>query len=150
MTKPSRLRIGIAGCGYQGGVLALALAQTKSMQLAACADIERAAAAKLAAEHGNLPVFTSIEAMLAGSELDAVLVATPHDALHPVAMTTVKAGRHLMVEKPVGLNARQVCELESAVNQAGVHCLAGYSFRPITQSAAWSRTSSTHSLGFGP
>ena len=91
MTKPSRLRIGIAGCGYQGGVLALALAQTKSMQLAACADIERAAAAKLAAEHGNLPVFTSIEAMLAGSELDAVLVATPHDASSKRSYARIRA-----------------------------------------------------------
>ena len=129
MTTPSRLRIGIAGCGYQGGILALSIAQTTSMQLAACADIERAAAAKLAAEHGNPPVFTSIEAMLAGSELDAVLVATPHDALHPVALATVKAGRHLMVEKPVGINAQQVRELEAAVSHAGVFCLAGYSFR---------------------
>ena len=129
MTTPPRLRIGIAGCGYQGDNLALTIAATKSMQLAACADIERAAAARLAAEHGNPPVFTSIEAMLAGSELDAVLVATPHDALHPVALTTVQAGKHLMVEKPVGINAQQVRELEEAVNRAGVFCLAGYSFR---------------------
>ena len=129
MTTPPRLRVGIAGCGYQGAILARTMAQTKSMQLAACADIERAAAAKLAVEHGNPPVFSSVETMLAGSELDVVFVATPHDALHPVALAAVKAGKHVMVEKPVGINAQQVSELGEAADRAGVFCLAGYSFR---------------------
>ena len=129
MPTPPHLRVGIAGCGYQGDILARALAQTQSMQLAACADLERAAAARLAAEHGNPPVFNSVEAMLAGIELDVVFVATPHDALHQVALAAVKAGKPVMVEKPVGINAPQVRELEEAANRAGVFCLAGYSFR---------------------
>ena len=99
------------------------------MQLVACADIERTAAVKLAAAHGNPPVFASVEAMLAGSELDVVLVATPHAALHPVALAAVQAGKPVMVEKPVGMSAQQVSELEEAVTRAGVFCLAGYSFR---------------------
>jgi predicted dehydrogenase len=104
-------------------------AEAMKAWMAACADIERTAAARLAAQHGNPPVFSSVEEMLAGSELDAVLVATPHCALHPVARAAVRAGKHVMVEKPVGIDAQQVRELEEAVKQAGVLCLAGYSFR---------------------
>lgn len=129
MTTQSRLRVGIVGCGYQGNNLARTIAHTRSMQLAACADTERAAAARLAAEHGGPPAFSSVEEMLAGSELDVVLVVTPHHVLHPVALAAVKAGKHVMVEKPVGINAQQVRALEEAVQQAGVLCLAGYSFR---------------------
>ena len=49
MTNPSQLRVGIVGCGYQGGVLAHTIAQSNLLQLTACADPDTAAAERVAA-----------------------------------------------------------------------------------------------------
>lgn len=123
------LRVGIVGCGLQGKVLAEAVARIPSMRLVACADPDAKAATSIARCAPEVRTYSSIEALLRGSEVEVILVATPHHLLQPVALTAVRAGKHVMSEKPIALNEQQAAALEDAVAQKGVCFLPGYSFR---------------------
>jgi predicted dehydrogenase len=129
MTDQLELRFGIVGCGYQGGALAAAVARIEGLRLAACADPDRAAASRLAATQRDVSIHASVEALLGESEVDAILVATPHHVLAPATLAAIRAGKHVMVEKPIALNAQEAAEIEAAAGRAGVCCMSGYSFR---------------------
>jgi predicted dehydrogenase len=129
MTNQTALRIGVVGCGGQGVALAAAVARIEGLHLVACADPDRGAASRLAATYRDVSTHASVEALLGESEVDAVLVATPHHVLAPATLAAIQAGKHVMVEKPIALNAQEAAEVEAAAGQAGVCCMSGYSFR---------------------
>jgi len=124
-----QLRIGIVGCGYQGGKMAQAVAKTTSMRVTACADVTVETAAKLAARVGGGSSHGSVDALLEEADVDAVIVATPHDGLAPSSLKAIRAGKHVLAEKPIGLDDAEAGEIEAAVQRAGVCYMAGYSFR---------------------
>lgn len=129
MEKTNHLRIGIAGCGNQGSALAEAVTRIPSMQLVAAADPRAEALTNVARFAPGVRTYSSIEALLKASQVDAVLVATPHHMLQPVALAAIRAGKHVLSEKPIALNEQQAAALQDAVAQKGVCFLAGYSFR---------------------
>ena len=131
MSTPNRLRVGIVGCGYQGGILTQAVAKTLSWQLVACADPNAEAAHELAKQAGNAEAYASVEEMLDKCPLDVVYVATPHHLLCPVALHAIRAGKHVMVEKPIGIIEAEAVQIEKAAAKAGVCVESGYSFRYI-------------------
>lgn len=74
----------------------------------------RAFAAKIGAEDA----FDDLDAMIAA--VDAVYVASPNAAHHPQAMAAIAAGRHVLVEKVMGISAAQVEEIFAAARAHGV------------------------------
>jgi predicted dehydrogenase len=129
MSTENVLRVGIVGCGGQGSVLAATVARLDDLHLVACADPDRAAAGRVAATGRDVTTHDSVEGLLGESDVDALLIATPHHVLAPIALAGVQAGKHVMVEKPIGLNEREAAEVEAAAARAGVCCMPGYSFR---------------------
>lgn len=129
MENSSRLRIGLVGCGWHGKALAEAIIRSKNLQLVACADPDTQAANQAALLASDISTHTSIEALLTDSEVDAVVVATPHHLLCPLALTALRAGKHVMAEKPIAMNEHEAAEIETAVVQSGLCYMAGYSFR---------------------
>ena len=70
MDKQTPIRVGIVGCGYQGGILAQAIGRTKALQVTACADPDQTAAVQVARLAGNVAVYGSIEALLHAATTD--------------------------------------------------------------------------------
>jgi predicted dehydrogenase len=122
----SRMRVGLIGCGGQGRYLAWAVLRTDRADLVACADVNRPAAEAIARECGATDAFGNTDEMLARAQLDAVMIATTHDQLQPIALTSAMAGKHLFVEKPMALDAGQAHKLVSAADGAGVKLMVGY------------------------
>ncbi len=161
MEDQAPLRVGIVGCGYQGGVLARTIAQDTDLQVTACADPDQAAAARVAALAAeDAAVYASAEELLQHADVDAVLVATSHAALYECALAAIQAGKHVLAEKPIGMDEKEAAQLEEAVARANVCFMAGYSFRYI---AAWQKVREllqagavgeihtiTGSIGIGP
>jgi predicted dehydrogenase len=129
MDKSPKLRVGIVGCGYQGDRLRRAIALVDELTVTACADIIPERAVELAAFAGGASAHASAEEMLANSDVDVVMVATPHHVLAPISLLAIQAGKHVLGEKPCGMNAAELAEVEKAAARAGVSYLAGYSFR---------------------
>jgi len=93
------LRFGLVGTGYWARIAhAPALASTEGIELAAVWGRDPRAAAALAAEYQAAP-YEEIEAMLAA--VDGVAFAVPPDVQAPIAAAAARAGKHLMLEKPI-------------------------------------------------
>ena len=114
------LRVAIVGAGIMGRTHARVLADYYRCTLAAvCSrDVERARA--LAHEHGASLVFSDYHTLMAASEVDAVIIATPDFAHYDIAMAAVQAGKHLLVEKPLTTDLREANRIVRAVQAAGV------------------------------
>jgi predicted dehydrogenase len=124
------LRLGIVGCGYQGSALAMAVARSPTLCLVACADPDGEAARKVAALAPDVSTHPSIEALLSeAQQIDAILVATPHHVLCPITLAAIRAGKHVIAEKPIGLDEAEAALIETEAAQAGVRFMAGYSCR---------------------
>jgi predicted dehydrogenase len=136
MEDQAPLRVGIVGCGYQGGIMAKSIRESDVLQVTACADSNPDAAAEGAAIAGTAAVYPSVEDMLQHSEVDAVIVATSHDALYECSLAAIRAGKHVLTEKPMGMDEKEAAQLEDAVVRANITFMAGYSFRYI---AAWQK-----------
>jgi predicted dehydrogenase len=136
MDYQARLRVGIVGCGYQGGILAQTVVRGDAWHIVACADPDQAAAARVAAIAGGAAVFASAEELLQCTDVDAIFVATSHDALYECSLAAIQAGKHVLAEKPIGVDEREAAQLEEAVARSNVCYMSGYSFRYF---AAWQK-----------
>ena len=126
----SPLRFAIVGCGLIGRKRALALGRIPSVAtLRFTCDLDAARAAELAKVAPEVRHGTDFAAVLADPQVDAVIVATLNASLAPLALAAVRAGKHVLVEKPGALNATQLRTIREAAAQTGVRVRIGYNHR---------------------
>ncbi len=116
-----RIRFALVGCGRisQSHVEAIA-AHPGDAELAAIADIDQEALAAAAAKTGARP-FPTLEALLAGSDADVVILATPSGLHAAQAMLVAEAARHVMTEKPMATRWQDGKQMVQVCDQAGVY-----------------------------
>jgi scyllo-inositol 2-dehydrogenase (NADP+) len=83
---------------------------TAGLQLVAVAEPDEARRAK-AAEQERVAVFASLTDLLAGSDAELVVLATPHDTHAPLTLEALNAQRHVVVEKVMCLNTAEADEM---------------------------------------
>src|SRR5438309_1508887 len=105
MDDSGLLSVGIIGFGRIGAEHAGWLASAKGIAAVATSD-PTPARRELAASRG-LRAYDSIDALLANPAVDVVLVATPTASHHEHASAALRAGKHVMVEKPMALDLPQ-------------------------------------------
>ena len=124
---PDRLRTGVIGCGHQSRENLLpGLVKTGHMDMVACVDVDEVSARAAMEEYGFDRMYLDYEEMLSCQELDAVIVATPHNLLKDAALAAISRGSHVFVEKPLGLNKAEAVEIRDAARDAGVTATVGY------------------------
>lgn len=129
------MRFGLVGTGYWAKIThAPALASTPGAELAAVWGRNQAAAAELAAAHGA-SAHTDFDAFL--SQVDAVAFSVPPHVQAPLAARAARAGKHLLLEKPVALTVDDADQLVAAVEEAGVASLVFFTWRFNTEIRAW-------------
>ncbi len=132
---PRPLRFGLAGTGYWARIThAPALASTEGVELTAVWGRNPRAAADLAAQYRAAP-YHDVPAFLAA--VDAVCFAVPPDVQAPVATRAARAGKHLLLEKPVALSEAEADSLAEAVEQAGVASVVFFIQRFQPDVRAW-------------
>ena len=116
MTTP--IGFGILGSGNMARVYGDALAsQVHDGRLVAIALGTRAAA--LAGEFGAA-VELSVEALAARSDVEVIVIATPHSTHLPLALAAAAAGKHVYLEKPMALDVAECDQIIDACRRAGV------------------------------
>jgi predicted dehydrogenase len=110
----ARLRIGVAGAGHFGRFHALKLASSRRAILAGIYDLNIDRAAQVAHETGTTAM--GFEALLEAS--DAIVVAAPAEAHYELAGAALRAGRHVLVEKPI---AATLAEADALATLAQIH-----------------------------
>jgi predicted dehydrogenase len=111
-------RVGIVGCGVISRHYAEKAKAFDSFRIVACADVSRAQAETLAAEHG-LAVAT-VDELLADPEVDVVLNLTTPVAHADVTRAALAAGKHVYTEKPLGTSAAEADELVAEAARRGL------------------------------
>ena len=112
------MKVGIIGCGVISDRYADNAPAFDSFELAACADADDLAAARLAAKH-NL-VAMSLDELLADEALEAVLNLTPPDAHGAVIRQALLAGKHVYSEKPLATTTAEAAELVAEADRRGL------------------------------
>ena len=129
------LRFGLVGTGHWAHIAhAPALASTEGIELAAVWGRDPRAAAALAAEYQATP-YEEFEAMLAS--VDGVAFAVPPDVQAPIAATAARAGKHLMLEKPIATTEAGADELVAAVAEGQVASVVFFILRFRAEIRAW-------------
>ncbi|GAA3216418.1 Gfo/Idh/MocA family oxidoreductase [Dactylosporangium siamense] len=111
------VRFGLIGCGDIGIKDAEALAAASGAALVACHDPVDRLAAEVAAAFGARAE-PGVEALLARPDVDAVLIATPHDTHEPLAVAALDAGKHVLLEKPLANDLRSARRIAAAAATA--------------------------------
>lgn len=127
MQKGDCISLGIIGCGRIGRAHAQAALEDGRCRLVALADPVRPD--RLGAEVGARLVTSDYRELLERSDIDAVVIATPTDTHLPIALDAVAAGKHMLVEKPVTLDAAGAEQLAQAARAAGVTVMVAQSRR---------------------
>jgi predicted dehydrogenase len=132
---PAPLRFGLVGTGYwASNAHAPALASADGVELAAVWGRDREAAAGLAAAH-HATAYEDIDAMLAA--VDGVAFAVPADVQAPIAAAAARAGKHLLLEKPIAFSESEADDLVEAIAQGQVASVVFFILRFRPEIRAW-------------
>ena len=115
------------GAGRIGRIHAGNIAASDRASLRYVVDVNEAAAAELAKQHGGRPA-TMVEA-LADPAVDAVLIASPTDTHADLIEAAARAGKAIFCEKPIALDPARVDRAAETVRQAGVTALIAFNRR---------------------
>jgi predicted dehydrogenase len=129
MNMAETLRVGIIGAGWPGQAHAKGYAATPGFKLAAVADLIPERRQKLMAEVGIAKEFTDAKELLEDREIDVVSVCLPNHLHAPTAIAALKAGKHVLCERPPALSAAEAKKIQKAAEKAGKVLLYGFQRR---------------------
>jgi len=112
------LGFGIVGCGMIADFHIRAVGDVEGAQAVACFDCIPESAQRLAEKYG-LKAYTQLDAMLADPSVDVVTIATPSGAHRDPAVAAARAGKHVIVEKPLEVTLEKCDEIIRACDRAG-------------------------------
>jgi len=124
-----KLRWGIISTGKIARTFARALAQSESGELSAVASRTSEAAREFAAEFGVARAHGSYEALLADPEVEVVYVATPHPFHAHWSILAARAKKHVLCEKPMGMNHAEVSAIVQAARENDVFLMEAFMYR---------------------
>ena len=110
------IRFGVIGLGVMGQEHARAIKSNPLLQLAAATDAQ-ASSRKVAADLG-CKWFDTADDMVRSGDVDAVVIATPHWLHADLAVNALKAGLHVLCEKPLSVTVAQSDEVLNAAAQS--------------------------------
>ena len=119
MTPPV-LGFGIVGLGMIAEFHAQAIAQVPGARLAGIATRNADKAAAFAAKHSVPFHTTDIAALVARPDIDIVCITTPSGAHLEAALAAIRAGKHVVIEKPIEIDTARTDEILRAAEAAGV------------------------------
>ncbi len=134
-SKPAVLRVGLIGAGGIGRHHLSYLAKMKDVELVAAADVSPACLEKVEQEFKVKKLYADWKVMLKEAGLDAVSVCTPNGMHCDPTIGALNAGCHVLVEKPLAMNAEEGERMLAAAKKNKKHLIIGFQWRfhPTTQ-----------------
>jgi predicted dehydrogenase len=121
-----KIKVGIIGTGSISGVHITGYKALSNVELHAVCDINESRARACAERNGIKHIFTDYNEMLKLEELDAVSVCTWNNVHAPASIAALKAGKHVLCEKPMAMNYQEAVEMEKAAKEAGKLLMIGF------------------------
>lgn len=113
----SPIRLGVVGCGWAGRQAVLAATAVPRTTVVSIADLN-ASRRQTTADEFSLPHnYEDYHQLLDNSEIDAVYLATSPDGRLRMVLDTLRAGKHVLVQKPHAIRADEILEMEVAAQE---------------------------------
>jgi predicted dehydrogenase len=123
------MKIAFAGAGYIINIHAKAAKAQKDVELAAVVEKYSDKAEAFAQKFQIKNQYETMEQMLKAGSVDALVIGTPNFLHAPQAIAALKAGVHVMVEKPMALNAREAEKMMDASAKSGAKLMVAHCWR---------------------
>jgi len=125
---------GILGTGKIARIFAADLRGSASGRLQAVGSRDAARASAFATEFGAARAYGGYDDVLADPDVDFVYVATPHPTHERLAIDAARAGKHVLCEKPLAVDAAGARRMVEAAHSAGTFLMEAFAFRCHPQS----------------
>ncbi|HVZ19682.1 MAG TPA: Gfo/Idh/MocA family oxidoreductase [Vicinamibacterales bacterium] len=120
--------IGIIGYGYWGPNLVRNFMETPGCQVTAVAEPRAAQLARMSARYPGIQAFGTAEELIASPAVDFVIIATPVATHFALAMAALKAGKHVLVEKPMTATSLEALALVEEAERRGLMLAVDHTF----------------------
>ena len=122
------MKIAFAGTGYINKVHAQA-AQNLGLELAAVVNHKADSMIEFGKRFGITRQYENVEALLKDGGVDALVVSTPNYLHAPQTIAALNAGVHVMVEKPMAMNANEAEQMNTAAEKSGATLMVAHCWR---------------------
>ena len=123
------LQLGLIGAGATGQLRARALRRLPQARLVAVADQNQELAKAVAAEHPGVRVVREPESLAKDSAIDGVIISTPPVSHETLGLKCLRAGKHVLCEKPLAISVTACQRLVDAALDAGLVLATGFTLR---------------------
>jgi UDP-N-acetylglucosamine 3-dehydrogenase len=130
LAKVKKLGVAVIGTGFWGRNHARVFKELMETELLAICDTD-AERARTAADQFGVKPYTNTESMLKNKAIEAVSVCTWSTNLAKEALKALKAGKNVLVEKPMATNVKQAEQLLGTAERQGLHLTVGFLMRFI-------------------
>src|SRR5690349_15400148 len=122
------IKVGVVGCGYWGPNLIRNLKQAPDCQLKVICDTSEQRLRHMRRLYQDVATTNRFEELLADTELDAMVIATPVRFHYDMAKAALNAGKHVFIEKPMARTVAEGEELVALAEQKGLVIMVGHTF----------------------
>ena len=119
------VKFGVIGVGFWGRNQARVLSGLEGANLVAVCDVDQVRAKNVGEKYG-VSWYTENAELLRRNDIDAVCICTPTITHHRIALEAIKAGKHVLVEKPMAESPKEAEEILSVAEQKGVYLMTGF------------------------
>ncbi|MHC4873747.1 MAG: Gfo/Idh/MocA family protein [Planctomycetota bacterium] len=130
--KDSQIKIGLIGCGGRGFIAHHAHKPDENSAVTIGYDINPEGVNYLHEHINNQASFTTEMQELLDQDIDAVIVASPDYCHHEQAIAAMQAGKHVYLEKPMGITIEQCDEMMKVSEETGMKLMIGFNMRYMT------------------
>lgn len=120
--------IGVVGCGHWGPNHIRIFSQVSGAKVSMCSDLDEARLQAVSASFPDIQTTKDYKKILGNPAIDAVCIATPTATHYHLVKEALQAGKHVLCEKPLSLQASECLELKSLADHQGKILAVGHIF----------------------
>lgn len=122
------IKVGVVGYGYWGPNLVRNFMAQDCSEVAVVSDLDTGRLARVSLLYPTVRTTTDVYDLVNDPTVDAVIVATPVRTHFDIAMAALKAGKHVLVEKPIASSADQARQLVDEAERRGLVLMVDHTF----------------------
>ncbi|RKX30535.1 MAG: hypothetical protein DRP71_14855 [Verrucomicrobia bacterium] len=125
----TKCKLALIGCGGLGRVHAECISKIDGAAFSAYADIDQGAADRALADFGGDYATTDVAKVFEDPRIEAVYICTRHDSHASLAIDAARAGKHVLIEKPLALDMTDCEKVAATIRETGTVLMPAFKMR---------------------